>query len=147
MSDWVIKGVFTNLTPAEKWFFLRHPHLIDEAFAARDEAFATTRRHFPGARAHNDSADAFRHAYFSALLARDMGVDNAQELTDAHEAYGDNPAGERQMDLANNAVGIRIGGANPNGSNVRLQNEVLAELNAGRLMTRVPTPGQAYSAY
>jgi len=51
--------------------------------------------------------DAFRHVYWSYLLTREFGAEFAQVVTDAHEIEATYEKGEsnRQMDLANNAVG------------------------------------------
>ena len=63
----------------------------------------------------NDKADAFRHAYFNALNARDCGRNRdgqsyAKLFSDAHES--EDPAIlhlERTMDLYNNSIGIDVG--------------------------------------
>lgn len=52
--------------------------------------------------------DAYRHALFSAMNARDLGVDMAERLGSAHElAPGQSELG-REMDLHNNQVGRDI---------------------------------------
>ncbi|SKC85021.1 DUF6443 domain-containing protein [Ohtaekwangia koreensis] len=54
------------------------------------------------------NGDAFRHALFSALNSRDLGLDLAKRLGDAHELHrNENPLG-REMDLYNNQVGRDI---------------------------------------
>jgi len=53
---------------------------------------------------HNGKGDAFRHAYFSALNAKSLGVTKAQELGNAHETIS-NKMMETIMDLRNNAIG------------------------------------------
>jgi hypothetical protein len=140
---YVIKGLFSGLTPAEKWFLITHPHLIDDISELADIALAESRRRFPGAGQHNGNGDAFRHCYWSALLARDIGASNARDFTTAHEAYSDNPPGERAMDLHNNGIGIGLGTGSSE-TNEQLSNRCAAELTAGTLLTAPPTPGAAY---
>lgn len=129
-----IKGIFTGLTPREKLYLAFHPHHIGTIRGNADKALAEARRQFSGGGGqHNGPADAFRHCYWSALLARDIGPDNAKSFTDAHEAYGDNPAGEKAMDLHNNSVGIAIGRANPGASDAVLIGQCMLAVGDGRL--------------
>jgi RHS repeat-associated protein len=62
---------------------------------------------------HNGKQDAFRHAYWNALNARDMGVEAARMVADAHEANPEQPDNERAMDMHNNKVGREIGAITP----------------------------------
>ncbi|MBL8832351.1 MAG: hypothetical protein JNL71_08160 [Rhodospirillales bacterium] len=66
---------------------------------------------FPGE--HNGPADAFRHIVASGEAARRYGEFIASGLGSLNELAGDllkdQPPGERSMDEANNAIGIRIG--------------------------------------
>jgi len=141
---YVIKGKLTGLTPAEKVFLATHPHLILTIKEDADKASAEAYRRFRGPGLHNGNGDAFRHCFWSALLARDIGKPNAQAFTTAHEAYSDNPAGERAMDLHNNAAGIKIGVLFPTGSDTVLAANCNAALLAGTLMTAPPAKGAAY---
>ena len=56
----------------------------------------------------NTVSDAFRHCFWSALPARDIGYASALRYTNAHEAFAGNFGCEKIMDLHNNAVGLRI---------------------------------------
>jgi hypothetical protein len=127
-----IHGIFTGLTPREKLFLVTHPHLIGTIREDADKALAEARRQFSGGQ-HNGPADAFRHCYWSALLARDIGADNAKAFTDAHEAYGSNPAGEKAMDLHNNSVGISIGSNNPGAADSALVGACMLAVTNGQL--------------
>ncbi|MBD8512091.1 hypothetical protein L6J37_04400 [Photobacterium sp. WH77] len=80
----------------------------------------------------NDASDAFRHCFWSALMARDLGYMNAQRFTNAHESSPDNPFMEKKMDLHNNDVGLRIGARG--GSDSSLSNACMAALQGGELM-------------
>lgn len=133
MSDYPIKGVVTGLTPREKIYLLSHPHHISTIKGNADKALAEAANQFSGPGLHNGPGDAFRHCYWSALLARDIGADNAKSFTDAHEAYGANPVGEKAMDLHNNSVGISIGGANSTASDAMLILECMNAVNNGQL--------------
>ncbi|MFZ5904485.1 MAG: DUF6973 domain-containing protein [Chloroflexota bacterium] len=84
----------------------------------------------------NDPGDAFRHAYWSALITREYGAEFASEFTTAHETeYSDQWDAREQafMDLHNNEVGIRIAITVPNLSNQQLQDKIIEALRAGEL--------------
>lgn len=57
--------------------------------------------------------DALRHCLWAALLTHQVGEHYAQKLTDAHEREGEitehRARLDREMDLHNNRVGIRLG--------------------------------------
>ncbi|MCC6307428.1 MAG: hypothetical protein IT248_02965 [Chitinophagaceae bacterium] len=57
---------------------------------------------------HNGNGDAFRHAYFSAMNAKVLGVHLAKQLGDAHETFPNNNPIENQMDLFNNQYGRNL---------------------------------------
>lgn len=63
---------------------------------------------------HNDNGDAFRHILWTYAMVIDVGYAFAKQWSDAHE-YGavGQPAIERQMDLHNNAIGLRLGQTYP----------------------------------
>jgi hypothetical protein len=64
-------------------------------------------KQYPGTSAggRNGEGDAFRHAYWNAAMAKAIGPDRAQAFAHAVEVKGDNPVGERRMDLYNNREG------------------------------------------
>lgn len=125
---------FERLSPAEKQFVKSHP--IDALTIEDDKnkAFAETRKRF-GFNGHNDKSDAFRHCFWSALLARDIGYARALEFTTAHESAPTNPADEKAMDLHNNAVGLSLGKAGMSDSSLSAQCQLA--LTAGRLVVLV----------
>ncbi|MCH9683986.1 MAG: hypothetical protein K0V04_21310 [Deltaproteobacteria bacterium] len=132
-DDYQIRGLVTGLTPAEKTFLVTHPHLVNTIKANADIALAEAARRYGGL--HNGRGDAFRHCYWSALLARDIGGDNAAKFTGAHEQWSGNPPGEKAMDLHNNAVGIAIGRGSPGASNAALATRCVKAMSSGRLQT------------
>ena len=86
------------------------------------EAIDATARQFEG-RAHNNTADAFRHAYWSYRMAKELGPNRAKDIGDGHEhrpydqeepynTIKKNPPklseNERLMDLYNNRVGREL---------------------------------------
>lgn len=99
---------WSKLTTAEKLLIAAHP--VDAVYlrGSKDTAFEETAKRF-GVNGRNDRSDAFRHCFWSALLARDIGYLDAWAFTTAHESDPGNPAGEKKMDLHNNSVGLKIG--------------------------------------
>ncbi|MDI6757977.1 MAG: hypothetical protein QME32_08175, partial [Endomicrobiia bacterium] len=57
---------------------------------------------------HNDIADAFRHAYWNALMVRDIGDELVMEIANNHE-LNDNKPDQNIMDYINNKIGREIG--------------------------------------
>jgi Domain of unknown function (DUF6973) len=121
---------YHHLTSREQQFVKAHP--IDAMTIDEDtkKAFQETTRMF-GFNGHNDKTDAFRHCFWSALLARDIGYAKALDFTTAHESSPTNPADEKAMDLHNNSVGLLIGKAGM--SDVTVSTQCMAALNGGRL--------------
>lgn len=105
---------WSNLTPAEKAVIASmaaNPLTavkIPFIKMSKDTAFNETIRRF-GRNGRNDRTDAFRHCFWSSVLSRDIGYFWAKAFTDAHETNPDNPADEKEMDLHNNSVGLKIG--------------------------------------
>lgn len=62
----------------------------------------------PPGRAHNDAADAFRHALWNYKMAKRIGPEAAKRFGDAHEISAVNDPEERLMDLYNNEIGRRL---------------------------------------
>ena len=89
---------------------------------------------------------AFRHTYWSALMAAHFGCGEAQAFGDAHEYASTDPQLAIDRAYHNNAVGRSIGGSfNGSGaSDGDIEFAVLAAMGAGRLDTRtaVGQPGR-----
>lgn len=141
---YVIRGMFTNLTPAEKLFLITHPTLVMTIHDLAEQALAEARRRFPGPGLYNGRGDAFRHCFWSALMTREIGADDTRAYTTAHEDYSDNPPGERAMDLHNNGVGIAIGQSFGSATDTGLSNQCAAALTNGRLVVSPRMPGKPY---
>ena len=121
---------YDHLTDAEKSYIRTHPHHVTTIMKSRDIAYSETTKRF-GHNGRNDKSDAFRHCFWSATLARDIGFKNALEFTNAHESSPLNIAKEKTMDLHNNSVGLRIGISMSD--NTKLSKMCNDALNAGKL--------------
>lgn len=81
------------------------PSQLVLAISARDKALDMTAYLYPNTSNYQDDGDAFRHTYFSALLAKTISDDFSSRLLAAHESQ--QPAGlDKNMDLHNNDNGI-----------------------------------------
>ncbi len=78
--------------------------------------------------------DAFRHAYWNALMTQKYGETWTNAFATAHEGVPGNTANREAMDLYNNEVGRSIGAANRNASPEQLANLVEQSLNQGKLV-------------
>lgn len=85
--------------------------------------------------ASNDGhRDAFRHAYWNAIMTDRFGEDFTERFTTAHEGSPENLADREAMDLYNNQVGRRIAAENPDASPRELANLVEQALEDGELI-------------
>lgn len=99
------------------------------------QALSEASRRFPAGELHNGRGDAFRHAYWNALMTRHLTSFFAELFATAHEDSPGQPAAERAMDLHNNAEGRRIGMVNPGATDAQLAALVMTALQQGRLVT------------
>ncbi len=127
-----IYNQFMSMTPEERLYVASHPHHANTLRNSKPLAFQETQNQM-GHNGHNDDSDAFRHCFWSATLARDLGISNARDFTTAHESGPNNPPDEKMMDLHNNSIGLQVGSAG--GSNTALSNACLANLASGNLMS------------
>lgn len=109
--------------------------------AAHDLAFSKASDRFPspdGTDGNDNHTDAFRHAYWNAILSRRFGPYWTAKFTTAHESDPSNPGPREAMDLYNNEVGREIAGAHPNASEEELADHVEEALRDGRLVVLAP---------
>jgi len=99
---------YGKLKAAEKKYIKENPHHIPAIIESKSTAYTETKARF-GYNGHKDKTDAFRHCFWSAVLSRDIGYENAIKFTTAHENFPDNPKHEKEMDLHNNKAGARLG--------------------------------------
>ena len=98
-----------GLTDAEIALHASRPSQIPVVSNDMAVAWAVARGGFHAAQLHNGRGDAFRHAFWAAMLARDVGFHNAQQYTREHENWEGSPPAERAMDSHNNRIGALIG--------------------------------------
>jgi RHS repeat-associated protein len=101
---------YKKLNDAEKDVFWQHPFSAFNVRNAHDKAFEEAWKKYPHIpNHHNNEPDAFRHAIWNCLMARDIGKEKAKKWADAHEEAPGQPCGDKKMDLHNNAVGRNLG--------------------------------------
>jgi hypothetical protein len=86
-------------------------------------------------------ADAFRHAYWNAMLANRFGQDWTSGYTTAHERVDSNAATAEAMDLHNNEVGRRIAAEHPDAGPDELKRYVREAVERGEMVV-VNTEGR-----
>ncbi len=100
----------------------------------RDDAFDKSQSIYQGAGAEDGHQDAFRHAYWNALLTREYGVEFAEAFATAHEGVPGNPSDREAMDLYNNEVGRRIALENPDAGPEELARLIEQAIDDGELV-------------
>jgi hypothetical protein len=106
-------------------------YLYEEADNTTYELY---KQYDPFGKMHNSTADAFHHAYFSALITRHFGPTFAERFMTAHETRPGSKPSEVFMDLHNNQVGIEIALANGAfATDSMLQNAITDSIDKGEL--------------
>lgn len=99
----------------------------------------------------NNEADAFKHAYMQWILDYYFDSETAKNLGDMHENETPNaPAGERNMDLWNNAIGREISYEMKSGDKILnlvsvkdiAARKIVEKMRAGELITSPDDPRQ-----
>jgi hypothetical protein len=80
---------------------------------------------------HND---AFRHAFYNAMLTKEFGVDFAAAFGTAHEGKPGNEADREAMDLYNNELGREIAEANPDATPQELAELIFSAIQRGEAL-------------
>lgn len=128
--------------------FSRGLNGLREFSGIKDRAFSEAEKRFPDNplptdipadrarewQGNDGHRDAFRHAYWNALLTQQYGEQWTKAFTTAHEGLPGNTANREAMDLYNNEVGRSIGAANRNATPEQLANLVEQSLNQGKLV-------------
>ena len=91
------------LNPAERELFSQDCIKGTRALWCAKRALETAKELYSSG-LHNGNGDAFRHAYWNALMKDSIGGDWAKKWGDAHET-APGPELEKQMDLFNNELG------------------------------------------
>lgn len=100
-----------NFNPSGRGVYqqaLRDPIGAHYARTLKNHTVALVEELFPGIDPVDNEADAFRHAYFSFMLADKIGAKRAKAFTDAYEISFLNTMGARCMDLWNNNEGRKM---------------------------------------
>lgn len=108
----------------------------------RDDAYSTARERFPTG-AEDGHQDAFRHAYWNALMVQRFGSDWATKFGTAHERLAGNPADREAMDLYNNEIGRRIAEQNSDASPSELADLVEQAIRDGEMVV-IGADGELY---
>lgn len=93
------------LNDAEKELVVQHPLQAAQVYRAASKAEETTIRLY-GCNGYQDSADAYKHCLWNALMKKYIGQDAAREWANAHEYCSEGV--DKEMDLFNNEVGRSI---------------------------------------
>ncbi|MGW4896793.1 DUF6973 domain-containing protein [Kitasatospora sp. NPDC004240] len=108
----------------------------------RDKAWDVSDGKFSNVNGANDShRDAFRHAYWNALMTRRYGEKWTARYASAHEQLPGNPADREAMDLYNNEVGRKIAVANPKASDEELARLIEDAVKRGDTVVVKPDGG------
>lgn len=122
------------------------PNDPGQAYRTADEYFPRTDENGnPIAGAEDGHNDAFRHAYWNALMTRHFGEDFAAAFASAHEGVPGNPADREAMDLYNNQVGRRIAAENPDATDEELAQLISDAVNNGEMVVVAANGDLAFS--
>ncbi|SHF94288.1 DUF6973 domain-containing protein [Streptoalloteichus hindustanus] len=89
------------------------PFGVKDAYDAQKVALNRAENTFSGHGITDGHADAFRHAYWNALLTHRFGPEWTEHYCTAHERNPENTGSSEAMDLHNNEVGRRIATQHP----------------------------------
>jgi hypothetical protein len=149
MPQGVSRADWDGLNDEEKQFVIEHTDWAIDFMHQAQTATGEMLVRFAGQnQADGSASNAFRHAYWNALMGQWTSYANqtalAEEFATAHENYPRNPndareATFRNMDLVNNGVGRQIGINNPSASNQQLADLVMQALNNHQLTVICPS--------
>jgi hypothetical protein len=141
---------FSQLSRPEKFWVIRHPFIAKKTLTITQKVLLVTDSIAKTTTLDGDKSggqvDAFRHAYWMASLAQNIGWRKALKLGRAHEKanhidfkkhrleegqHPDKASGD--MDIYNNKVGIEIAKANKKLIRHEMQQEVTSSILAGKM--------------
>ncbi len=136
VEEWVRDrvGDYFGVNPRELELAQEYPVAAALCHRAAQQARDEATRRYPDSAFTNGAGDAFRHAYWNALMVRAVGSDLAERFADAHEEDPGQPDEQRRMDLHNNEVGRRIGRIWNRCPEDVVAGEVVRALNSGQLI-------------
>ena len=111
----------------------KNPYDAYKVLEAKQKAWAKAEALCPSLQGRNNNKDAFTHAYWNALCAKEIGYSEAKKFTDAHESpYLTGPVAlESQMDLANNTYGLGLGQLHFRESDEFIANLIITKIQNG----------------
>ena len=118
---------------------------IKDMYDIQNKAFETAEERFEGQDSIDSHQDAFRHAYWNALMTQRFGEEWAEQYGTAHERLPGNPADREAMDLYNNEVGRKIAVDNPDADPKKLADLVEQAVKDGRMVVIDENGELAYS--
>ncbi|MBF6179581.1 DUF6973 domain-containing protein [Nocardia otitidiscaviarum] len=107
------------------------PWKLQEFYDIKTQATNTAQEVFPDS-VNDGQGDAFRHAYWNALMTTHFSEEFAARYATAHEYSGGQPSHREAMDLHNNDLGRRIAVENPGATPEELKVKVVEAINQGR---------------
>jgi hypothetical protein len=134
--DYIQNELNKLLKPCEKDLILSNPIYAFQAIQVYLNKIIAENKTIEifGYNGWNDCSDAFRHAYWNALMTKTIGVTGSALFATAHECVSGNPDLENLMDLFNNQKGRSLALNNLNLSDFDLAIIVLNSLQNGDLM-------------
>ena len=133
-----------TLNPEEEALLLEDPWKAIKAIYYGLGATDETESVF-GYNGHNDASDAFRHAYWNALMVKHIDYTWAYRWATAHEEGGGGEPIENEMDLWNNDKGRNIADNNPYASDSTLSDKVIDALNSGNQLKKIVNDNLVYT--
>lgn len=132
---------YPGLTAAERKLVDQNPKEAIAVFVQKARAEMSSTRNFP-VQGFNDESDAFRHYIWAGLLVKEIGAERAQLYLNAHEENRLQRLPERDMDVANNQIGIlaaqKLMAENKKFDLKLLEQSALNDLRAHRLVILNP---------
>lgn len=143
---------FSKLSRPEKWWVIKHVFIAKKAFQLSQVAMKIAHQMEKSDTLDGDisggQVDAFKHAYWMALLAQEISENKALRLGKAHEKgnylelkkakkkgiYNSHDAVASEMDLYNNQIGIEIGLQYPEASREELKLLITEAILSGKMM-------------
>jgi hypothetical protein len=124
MTDWTPGGIAGLFTDERRKITEKEAEMLDGLYAweldsfndIHNNSFEEADARFESADKDDDHNDAFRHAYWNALMVKEFGAEWAEDYATAHEQLPVNQGPREAMDLYNNEVGRNIAIANPDAS-------------------------------
>lgn len=123
----------TDLNPLEQALYDQNPWKGLQALWEGNKAVNEAQERYNGS-LHNDNGDAFRHAYWNAMMVKHIDYSWAYDWATAHEEGAEGqPAIEGKMDLYNNMMGRLIGNANKSKSDEEIADIIQEAVRNGEM--------------